>query len=60
LVEEVRNLEGTLADWNITLDKLRINTRPEDVKYAYSHVKSQNEKLKNELDDIFIERKKIE
>lgn len=56
----MRNLEGTLADWNITLDKLRINTRPEDVKYAYSHVKSQNEKLKSELDDIFIERKKIE
>ena len=42
LTEEVRNLEGTLADYNITLDKLRINTRPEDVKYAYSHVKAQN------------------
>lgn len=42
LTEEVRNLEGTLADYNITLDKLRINTRPEDVKYAYSHVKNQN------------------
>jgi hypothetical protein len=38
----VRNLEGTLADYNITLDKLRINTRPEDVKYAYGHVKNQN------------------
>ena len=47
MVEEVRNLEGTLADYNITLDKIRINTRPEDVKYAYSHVKAQNEKLKN-------------
>ena len=50
LSEEVRNLEGTLADYNITLDKLRINTRPEDIKYAYTHVKTQNEKLKSELD----------
>lgn len=60
LTDEVRNLEGTLADYNITLDKLRINTRPEDVKYAHTHVKSQNEKLKSELDDIFMERKKME
>lgn len=53
-------MEGTLADYNITLDKLRINTRPEDVKYAYGHVKNQNDKLKSELDEIFMERKKLE
>jgi hypothetical protein len=39
---------------------LRTNTRPEDVKNTYQHVRNNNEKLKLELDEIFIERKKIE
>lgn len=43
-------MEGTLTDYNITLDKLRIKTKPEDVKYVYDHVKKQNDKLKFELD----------
>ena len=56
----MRNLEGQLADYNLALDKLRTNTRPEDVKNTYYHVKNNNEKLKSELDDIFIQRKKYE
>jgi intraflagellar transport protein 74 len=47
LNNEVRNLEGQLADYNLALDKLRTNTRPEDVKNTYQHVKNNNEKLKN-------------
>ena len=47
---EVRQLEGQLADYNLAMDKLRTNTRPEDVKNTYQHVKNNNEKLKNELD----------
>lgn len=50
LNNEVRQLEGQLADYNLALDKLRTNTRPEDVKNTYQHVKNNNEKLKNELD----------
>ena len=53
-------LEGQLADFNLALDKLRANTRPEDVKNTYQHVRNNNEKLKQELDEIFLERKKIE
>jgi intraflagellar transport protein 74 len=60
LNNEVRQLEGQLADYNLALDKLRTNTRPEDVKNTYQHVKNNNEKLKLELDEIFLERKKIE
>ena len=56
----MRGLEGQLADYNLALDKLRVNTRPEDVKVAYQHVKNQNDKLKSELDDVFLERKKME
>ena len=57
---EVRQLEGQLADYNLALDKLRTNTRPEDVKNTFHHVKNNNDKLKAELDDIFIQRKKNE
>lgn len=46
LNNEVRQLEGQLADYNLALDKLRTNTRPEDVKNTYQHVKNNNEKLK--------------
>ncbi|MGK3945894.1 hypothetical protein ABK046_47055, partial [Streptomyces caeruleatus] len=60
LNNEVRQLEGQLADYNLALDKLRTNTRPDDVKNTYQHVKNNNEKLKSELDEIFIERKQIE
>jgi intraflagellar transport protein 74 len=59
LTTEVRSLEGQLADYNLALDKLRVNTRPEDVKVAYQHVKNQNDKLKSELDEVFLQRKKI-
>jgi len=60
LNNEVRQLEGQLADYNLALDKLRTNTRPEDVKNTYHHVKNNNEKLKSELDEIFLQRKKYE
>lgn len=60
LRKEVRNLEGQLADYNLTIDKIRVNTRPEDVHNAYVHVKAQNEKFKSELDQVFLERKKYE
>ena len=42
LNSEVRNLEGQLADYNLPLDKLRTNTRPDDVKNTYQHVKNNN------------------
>jgi intraflagellar transport protein 74 len=60
LLREVRNLEGDLADLNLALDKLRLNTRPEEVNFAYQHVRSQNEKRRSELDSIYMERKKLE
>ncbi len=42
LVAEVKDWEGQLADYNLAIDKARINTRPEDVSNSYKHVKSQN------------------
>lgn len=44
LQKEVRNLEGTLADYNLTMDKMRNNARPEDVRKMYEYIKMQNER----------------
>jgi len=38
-LKEVRNLEGTLADYNLTFDKLRSKTRPDDIKNMYDTFK---------------------
>jgi hypothetical protein len=39
LSKEVRNLEGTLADYNLAFDKQRTNTRPEDIRNMYEYIK---------------------
>lgn len=39
LNKEVRNLEGRLADYNLAADKQRANTRPEDMRLIYEHIK---------------------
>lgn len=57
LTKEVRQLEGNLADYNLAVDKQRAGTRPEDLRNMYEHIKTQNDKFKAQLDDLFIERK---
>lgn len=44
LIKEVRSLEGELADYNLTLDKKRAETRPEDVIAMYDHIRYQNQR----------------
>lgn len=39
LTKEVRKLEGELADYNLTFDKLRAGARPEDILNMYEHVR---------------------
>jgi len=56
----VRNLEGELADYNLTLDKMRTDTRVEDVNMMLDHIKYQNNKQKAVMDNLFIERKNNE
>lgn len=52
----MRNLEGKLADYNLAADKLRANTRPEDIRAIYEHIKAQNSKQIVNLDAICMER----
>jgi intraflagellar transport protein 74 len=60
LMEEVRELEGQLADFNLAFDKQRNGTKPEYLINVEKHLTYQNEKISNQVDAIFIERKNYE
>ena len=60
LSTEVRDLEGSLADYNLAMDKQRSGTRPEDLINIKEHISLQNKKLRNQVDNIFMERKNME
>ncbi|EAS01313.2 intraflagellar transporter-like protein, putative (macronuclear) [Tetrahymena thermophila SB210] len=60
LIKEVRNLEGQLADYNLASDKQRSKTRPEEIHNMYQHIKLQNQRKADQLDEIFLERKRQE
>merc|ERR1719321_1031454 len=60
LVKSVRSLEGDLADHNLATDKLRTDTQPEEVHHMYLIMKQQNEQQRNDVDQIFLEKKSHE
>lgn len=59
LLNEVRT-EGQLADFNLALDKHRSNTKAEEILLIEAHISAQNVKLRNQVDEIFLERKGYE
>lgn len=60
LLKEVRGLEGELADYNLALDKKRADTRTEDLLLMQQHIRMQNDRLRGNLDELFLERKAME
>merc|ERR1719171_3235654 len=60
LVKTVRSLEGDLADHNLATDKLRTDTQPEEVHHMYMIMKQQNEQQRNDVDQIFLEKRSHE
>lgn len=60
LSKEVLGMEGTLADYNLAADRLRSRAKPEDIKSLYVQLKYQNDRYREQLDELFIERKKQE
>jgi intraflagellar transport protein 74 len=60
LVKTVRALEGDLADHNLATDKLRTDTQPEEVHHMYMIMRQQNEQQRNDVDQIFLEKKSHE
>jgi len=60
LVKQVRDHEGNLADYNLSLDKQRTDTRPEEVQQMYMQLKQQNTVQRTDLDEIFLQKKSAE
>lgn len=60
LVKTVRTLEGDLADHNLATDKLRTDTAPEEVHHMYLLMKQQNDQQRNDVDQIFLEKRSHE
>lgn len=60
LIKEVRNLEGQLADYNLSMDKFRTSTEPEEVKFYHMRLQEDNQKEAAEIDRIFILKKERE
>ncbi|CAK0846453.1 unnamed protein product [Prorocentrum cordatum] len=57
LVKTVRNFEGDLADHNLATDKQRTDTRPEEVHHMFQVMRQQNEQLRSDVDQIFLEKR---
>ena len=60
LSKEVRELEGTLADYNLAFDKQRAGAKPEEMEPKIIHYKNTNRNYRNHLDKTFIDRKEQE
>lgn len=60
LLREVREREGSLADYNLALDKHRSGTRPEDMERYENQLNDQNEKLSRDVDNVFQRRSECE
>jgi intraflagellar transport protein 74 len=58
--EEVRNLEGQLADYNLARDKARTSTDPEEVRHAVFAVREKNLVDEQELDRVFLAKQQRE
>jgi len=60
LIKLVRNLEGKLADFNLSMDKARDSTDPEDVRAYQQQLAHRNQQEKKHIDAIFLERQRCE
>mmetsp|Transcript_9149 Transcript_9149/g.18313 ORF Transcript_9149/g.18313 Transcript_9149/m.18313 type:complete len:581 (+) Transcript_9149:55-1797(+) len=54
LLKEVRNLEGTLADYNLAMDKLRTSTDPQEVTAYQANLEARNRNEAAEIDKVFL------
>lgn len=59
-INQVQELERQLADINLAKDKARSGTSHEDVRRQTHALQARNKRLENEVDEIFLARKKTE
>jgi chromosome segregation ATPase len=60
LEDEVKKLQGDLANYNLMVDKSHTVTDPEEVEREYRALKAVNEKETKKIDVIITERSEIE
>ena len=60
LVQEVRELEGLLADHNVAKEKVRQGFDVEDIQAQFLELKMRNEQEANDLDEIFVLKRKCD
>lgn len=60
LLRDVREREGSLADYNLALDKHRSGTRPEDMERYEQQLADQNLQLSRKVDEVFERRSECE
>ena len=53
LIDEVRELEGTLADYNLAKDKARMTTDPQQIKNFQMQLKEKNANFEREADNVY-------
>jgi intraflagellar transport protein 74 len=56
LIKEVRELEGSLADYNLAMDKSRTSTDPSEITQYFAALKRRNEQASRDVDAVFMER----
>ena len=54
LLNEVRDLEGTLADYNLARDKIRTGADPQDIETFSKQLREQNNASAQELDQFVL------
>lgn len=60
LMNEVREYEGKLADYNLALDKMRSDTDIINLQQTCQEIQRKNDQEKMRIDAIFLERKNLE
>jgi intraflagellar transport protein 74 len=52
-IKEVRGLEGQLADYNLSMDKTRAGTNPNEILQFQMALRSKNSDHRRDVDDVF-------
>merc|ERR1719230_1148561 len=57
LLTDVRSLEGTLADYNLAMDKHRVSTDPGELNEYINEFEAKNKQYAAEVDRVFMTKK---
>mmetsp|Transcript_15203 Transcript_15203/g.35809 ORF Transcript_15203/g.35809 Transcript_15203/m.35809 type:complete len:658 (+) Transcript_15203:105-2078(+) len=56
LIKDVRELQGTLADYNLIVDKARASVDPADIAVQQAALRARNDTERKRVDAVFTER----